>query len=98
MQTQEISIKKLIQSKDEEGIATNNYKEIETVEGILIPLGNKLIAQQYGLSEEATYTFIYKNAEENLNLKIGNRLDNFNIVEVIYYPNKATICGLKGVE
>lgn len=98
MKAQDVSIKVPFKSKDNEGFVISDYREAEQITGILIPLGNKLIAEQYGLSIEASFTFIYKNPEENENLKVGNKINDYTIVEVVYYPQKATICGLKGVE
>lgn len=97
MRTTTVDIKKLIEITDDEGTVIKKYKNMEQVEGILIPNGNELVSKSFGLTAESTHTFVYKNPLENDLLKVGNKINELYIIEAVYYPGKATICGLKGV-
>ena len=71
-----LKTKVTIQSKtityDSEGIASESWTDIVSLEGTLLPFGNKLALQEYGFVEQVKYRFFYKGT--NSNLVVGNRI------------------------
>jgi hypothetical protein len=71
-----LKTKVTIQSKtvtyDGEGIPSETWANVQSLEGTMLPFGNKLALQEYGYTQDVKYRFFYKGS--NANLVVGNRL------------------------
>jgi len=67
-----VTIQSKIVTYDSEGIASETWTNIQSLEGTMLPYGNKLALQEYGYIEQVKFRFFYKGS--NANLVVGNRL------------------------
>ena len=91
MKKDKVAVQSVAYAYDAEGIPTETWTTLATLEGVLLPYGTELALRQYGVTKTVKYRFFYKG--NNTNLVTGNRL-YFNgiglyIVYVAAYGTKA---------
>lgn len=69
---------------DEERNAINNYADVATLKGFILPENGDLVQRIYGLDEKVTHRFIYKG--QSAFLVKGNRIVEDGISYDIIWP------------